>query len=81
MSEEKSTNKVVAVKKNDDGDISELKLDSGKVITIEEAIQMAKNDELPGYNVGRTRGENAHDVLRGDADGDPSNNLDNLPTF
>lgn len=76
-----NNNSVVAVRKNESGDITDLKLSSGNVVSINEAIQMAKNDNLPGYNVGRTRGDNPHDVLRGNADGDPSNNLDNLPSF
>lgn len=79
--ENNNNNSVVAVRKNESGDITDLKLSSGNVVSINEAIQMAKNDNLPGYNVGRTRGDNPHDVLRGNADGDPSNNLDNLPSF
>lgn len=74
-------NQVVAVHKDDSGNIQNLKLSSGNVITLNEAIQMAKDDALPGYNVGKTRGRHSHEVLRGDADGDPSNNLDNLPEF
>lgn len=76
-----SNNSVVAVRRDDSGNISELKLSSGNVVQINEAINMAKNGDLPGYNVGRTRGDNPHDILRGNADGDSSNNLDNLPTF
>lgn len=70
---------VVAVRKNGDGDIVELKLSSGKVVDYVQAQQMAKNGEIANVNVFRGRDGDEH--LRSNADGDPSNNLDNLPTF
>lgn len=70
---------VVAVRKNGDGDIVELKLSSGQVVDYKQAQQMAKDDEIEHVNVFKGRDHDEH--LRSDADGDPTNNLDNLPTF
>jgi len=71
--------KFVAVRKNGDGDIVELKTESGKVVDYKQAQQMAKNGEAEGVNV--FRGRDGEEHLRSNADGDPSNNLDQLPEF
>jgi len=70
---------VVAVRKNGDGDIVELKLSSGRVVDYLAAQQLAKQGVIRHVNVFRGRDGDEH--LRSDADGDPSNNLDNLPSF
>ncbi|AFC32044.1 hypothetical protein PM3016_5341 [Paenibacillus mucilaginosus 3016] len=70
---------VVAVRKNGDGDIVELKLSSGQVVDYLEAQAMAKSGQIANVNVFRGRDGDEH--LRSNADGDPSNNLDNLPGF
>ncbi|MBP1992712.1 DUF3892 domain-containing protein [Paenibacillus eucommiae] len=70
---------VVAVRKNGDGDIVELQLSSGQVVDYKQAQAMAKNGEIEHVNVFKGRDGDEH--LRSDADGDPTNNLDNLPTF
>ena len=70
---------VVAVRKNGDGDIVELKLTSGKVVDYKQAQAMAKNNEIQNVNVFRGRDGDEH--LRSNADGREDNNLDNLPTF
>ncbi|HET6872587.1 MAG TPA: DUF3892 domain-containing protein [Sporolactobacillaceae bacterium] len=71
--------KIVAVRKNGDGDIVELKTDSGKIVNYKTAQQMAQEGELEGVNVFKGRDGEPH--LRSNADGDPTNNLDQLPTF
>lgn len=71
--------KVTAVKKDSNGVITEYKLDNGSVINQEQAIQMAETKELEGCNVGTAR--NGKRYIRSNADGDESNNLDQLPTF
>jgi hypothetical protein len=71
--------KVVAVRKNGDGDIVELKLSSGDVVDYKRAQSMVQNGEIEGLNVFKGRDGDPH--LRSNADGDPSNNLDNLDTF
>ncbi|CRF28675.1 Uncharacterised protein [Mycobacterium tuberculosis] len=70
---------VVAVRKNGDGDIVDLKLSSGEVVDYMEAQQLAKDGQLENVNVFRGRDGDEH--LRSNADGDPTNNLDNLPGF
>lgn len=70
---------IVAVRKNGDGDIVELKLSSGQVVGYKEAQQMAKNEQLENVNVFRGRDGDEH--LRSDPDGREDNNLDNLPLF
>ncbi|SCW38719.1 Protein of unknown function [Paenibacillus tianmuensis] len=76
---EQNKQQVVAVRKNGDGDIVELKLSSGQMVDYLEAQQLAKNGQLENVNVFRGRDGDEH--LRSNADGDPSNNLDNLPGF
>lgn len=70
---------IVAVRKNEDGDNVEFKLDTGDIISVESAIAMCEAGELPGYNVGTSKAGTK--FIRGNADGDESNNLDSLPTF
>jgi hypothetical protein len=72
---------IVAVRKNGGGDITEVKFQNGQTASVEEAIQMAEQDLIEDVNTGATRGENKHKTLRSYPDGDPTNNLDNLPTF
>lgn len=71
--------KIVAVRKNGDGDIVEIKTDSGKIVDYKTAQQMAQEREIEGVNVFKGRDGELH--LRSNADGDPTNNLDQLPTF
>ena len=40
---------------------------------------MCKNEDLPDYNVGTSK--SGTNYLRGNADGDESNNLDSMQTF
>ncbi|WP_163536246.1 DUF3892 domain-containing protein [Gracilibacillus sp. YIM 98692] len=70
---------IVAVRKNEDGDIVKMKLSSGQVVDYKQAQQMADNNEIEHVNTFKGRDGDKH--LRSDADGDPSNNLDNLPQF
>ncbi|KGE16658.1 DUF3892 domain-containing protein [Paenibacillus wynnii] len=70
---------VVAVRKNGDGDIVDLKLTSGKVVDYKTAQSMVKNNEIQNLNVFKGRDNEEH--LRSNADGRKDNNLDNLPNF
>lgn len=70
---------VVAVRKNGDGDIVQLKLTTGAIVDYKTAQQMVQNKEIKNLNVFKGRDDDLH--LRSNADGDPSNNLDNLPIF
>ncbi len=73
------TEHIIAVRKNGEGDITELKLTSGQVLNYKEAQVAAKNGEIDGVNV--FKGRDGEEHLRANADGDPTNNLDQLPTF
>lgn len=71
--------KITKVKKNPDGDITDIMLDNGNVYSIDEAITMAKDHLIDGVNVGKAR--NGREYLRGNPNGEDSDNLDNMPTF
>jgi hypothetical protein len=71
--------KITKVKKNPDGDITDVMLDNGNVYSIDEAIMMTKDDLIAGVNVGKAR--NGREYLRGNPNGDENDNLDNLPIF
>ncbi|EPY08771.1 hypothetical protein AZ66_27630 [Paenibacillus sp. E194] len=70
---------IVAVQKNGDGDLTAFQTNAGRILNYEQALQAVQNGEIAGVNA--FKGRDGGTYLRGDADGDPSNNLDNLPTF
>jgi hypothetical protein len=76
---EDNKSKITKVKKNPDGDITDIMLDNGNVYSIDEAIMMAKDHLIEGVNVGKAR--NGREYLRGNPNGDDSDNLDSMPTF
>lgn len=69
----------VAVQKNGDGDITAFKTSNGRVLQYEQALQEVQGGIIEGVNA--FKGRDGDFYIRGDADGDPSNNLDNLPLF
>lgn len=69
----------VAVQKNGDGDLVQFKTSSGRVLDYSQALQEVQNGKIAGVNA--FKGRDGETYIRGDADGDPTNNLDNLPTF
>ncbi|WP_120462502.1 DUF3892 domain-containing protein [Paenibacillus aceti] len=69
----------IAVQKNGDGDLTAFKTSSGRVLDYEQALQEVKAGAIGGVNV--FKGRDGEMYIRGDADGDPSNNLDALPRF
>lgn len=71
--------KITKVRKNGDGDITNVMLEDGTVYPLDEAIRMTQQGDIQGVNVGRSK--SGTDYLRSDPDGDESNNLDQLPTF
>ena len=71
--------KISYVRKNGDGDITAVKLSNGAVLNYDEALEMARQNKIAGATVGVAR--NGRPVLKGVADGNPANNLDNLPRF
>lgn len=71
--------KIVKVKKNSDGDITNVMFDNGSTCPISQAIMMAKDGLIEGVNIGRAK--NGREYLRGNPNGAEDDNLDNKPTF
>ncbi|MET3288895.1 DUF3892 domain-containing protein [Brevibacillus fluminis] len=70
---------VVAVRKNGDGDIIQLRLSNGNEVDYLVAQRLAAQGEIE--NVQLFKGRDGDQHLRSIPDGDKSNNLDNLPLF
>lgn len=73
------TAEIIKVRKNNDGDITDIMLDNGNIYSVSEAIIMAKDGLIKGVNVGRAK--NGRETLRSDPNGTEQDNLDNLSTF
>lgn len=69
---------IVAVRKNDNGDIIAIKLESGRELDYVSALEEAKAGNLQHVDVFHKYGR---DILRSEPDGIKENNLDQLPTF
>ncbi|MBM7564323.1 DUF3892 domain-containing protein [Paenibacillus sacheonensis] len=69
----------VAARKNGDGDLMSFKTSSGRELNYEEALAEVKNGTIAGVNA--FKGRDGDIYIRGDADGDPTNNLDQLPNY
>lgn len=63
----------------DDGAIAAVQFQDGRVVDIAGAIGMAESGLIEDVNTGRNR--EGEKTLRSYPDGDPSNNLSNLPRF
>lgn len=70
--------KIIAVRKNSDGDITEFKLDNAQELSYEHAVQMAKSGQIQNVDVYQRSGR---DIIRSQRDDNPDNNLDRLPPF
>jgi hypothetical protein len=68
-----------AVRKNGDGDITAFRTSAGRELNYEQALREVQEGRIKGANV--FKGRDGEMYIRGDADGDPVNNLDNLPMF
>ncbi|MEV5027796.1 DUF3892 domain-containing protein [Paenibacillus sp. LPE1-1-1.1] len=69
---------IVAVRKNEDGDIIAFKTASGRELDYVTALDDAKSGKLAHVDVFHKYGR---DIIRSEPDGVDGNNLDNLPTF
>ncbi|RCW43106.1 DUF3892 domain-containing protein [Paenibacillus prosopidis] len=69
---------IVAVRKNEDGDIIAIKTESGRELDYVTALNEAKSGKLAHVDVFHKYGR---DILRSEPDGYDGNNLDNLPAF
>jgi hypothetical protein len=69
---------IVAVKKNDDGDIIAFKTNSGRELDYLTALDEAKAGNIAHVDVFHKYGR---DIIRSEPDGIKENNLDELPEF
>lgn len=67
------------VRKNKDGDITDVMLQDGNVYSINDAITMAKDNKIEGVNIGKAK--NGREFLRSNPNNQENDNLDNLETF
>jgi hypothetical protein len=71
--------KIVKIKKNEDGEITDVMLEDERILPMNQAILMAKDYLIEGTNV--TRGKNGGEFLRTDPEYTGNNNIASLPTF
>lgn len=76
---DKNTTRILKVKKNADGDITDVMVENGNVLSIDDAIRMARDGLIEGVNIGEAK--NGREFLRSNPNGITNDNLDNLPTF
>lgn len=76
--EEEGKEQIVAVRKNNDGDIIAFKTKSGRELDYITALDEAKAGKIAHIDVFHKYGR---DIIRSEPDGIKENNLDNLPTF
>ena len=69
---------IVAVRKNEDGDLIAFKTSLGRELDYPTALSEAKAGQLARVDVFHKYGR---DILRSEPDGIVENNLDNLPAF
>lgn len=69
---------IIAVRKNDDGNIIAVKTSSGRELDYPTALSEAKAGKLAHVDVFHKYGR---DILRSEPDGIKENNLDELPEF
>ncbi|WP_134687314.1 DUF3892 domain-containing protein [Brevibacillus migulae] len=69
---------IVAVRKNDDGDLIAFQTNTGRQLDYVTALQEAKAGKLAHVDVFHKYGR---DILRSEPDGIKENNLDQLPSF
>lgn len=77
-SEQPGKEQIVAVRKNDEGDLIAFKTESGRELDYVTALTEAKAGKIAHVDVFHKYGR---DILRSEPDGIKENNLDNLPDF
>lgn len=73
--------KIVGVRKNQLGEISMVKLNNGKIVTLDEVRQMASDGSIDSLTEIDEHGNWTIDQSYGDATPESGNNLDLLPGF
>ncbi|HYF83334.1 MAG TPA: DUF3892 domain-containing protein [Clostridia bacterium] len=71
--------RIIKVKKNPDGDITDVMLQNGNVYSINEALTMAKDGLISGVNAAHAK--NGREYLRSSPNDIQGDNLDSIPTF
>lgn len=71
--------KITKVRKNPDGDITDVMLTDGNIYSVDQAIILARDGVIEGVNVGKAK--NGREYLRSNPNGDTGDNLDNLQQF
>lgn len=71
--------KIVKVKTDSDGGITDVMLQNGSILPLNHAILLAKDGKLDGVNV--VRGKDGGEYLRGDPNDNEDDNLSKLPRF
>lgn len=72
------TEQIIAVRKNNDGDLIAFKTNLGRELDYMEALSEAKSGNLEHVDVFHKYGR---DIVRSEPDGIKENNLDSLPEF
>lgn len=71
--------KIVKIKKDEEGNISDVMLENGTILPINHAILWAKQGRIDGAIA--IRGKDGGEYLRTDPNSYPIDNLTELPTF
>jgi len=71
--------KIVKVRKNADGDITNVLTSTGEELDVSKAVALAKIGTVESVIVGKNR--NGNDVIKSSPNNTTEDNLDNLPTF
>ncbi|MBN7771819.1 DUF3892 domain-containing protein [Clostridium aminobutyricum] len=75
----RQTSKIIKIKKNKEGDITDVMLENEIVVPINHAILMAKEGRIDGTIV--VRGKDGGEFLRNDPNSDTIDAISALPTF
>ncbi|MBU3147039.1 DUF3892 domain-containing protein [Clostridium sp. CF012] len=70
---------IVKVRKNADGDITNVLTSAGEELDVSKAVALAKVGTVESVIVGKNR--NGNDVIKSSSNSTTEDNLDNLPTF
>ncbi|MBU3158135.1 DUF3892 domain-containing protein [Clostridium estertheticum] len=71
--------KIVKVRKNADGDITNVLTSAGEELDASKAVALAKVGTVESVIVGKNK--NGNDVIKSSPNSTTEDNLDNLPTF
>jgi hypothetical protein len=71
--------KIVKVRKNEDGDITNVLTSTGEELDVSKAVALAKMGTVESVVVSKNR--NGNDVIKSSPNSTTEDNLDNLPSF